>query len=434
MVWQREYTLEQYKTWLNTSISSDFGCDMDKAIAYFMTHAKQTLIQGYGVTASNLKSTYIPIMQKYIGSGSWVLFMAKCIAEGANGPSEFGWINQTYRSPDGPTACKQDAMYMKDTSLHKTYGFCQFSGLDGVNLNMPDGVKFFQGINPGTVGCHYMQTTLAGNACLWANSVAEAHQWGNPYDHCIDMIKAWGGDPFNGKAGTSGQGRDPQKQEGTGGGAGINMPKLPRAIHLEGSKFTFLGVTFTRYRDWLFITYPWDDIAGQNNSNAKEPTPSSGDREPSGSKIDKILARIDEVKDHNYIYNGNRPSQDPNKVGWADCSGMTGWITHDVLPEPWNGGKVSTINFYNYGMAHDLIIYKSDLKGLLNFKKWKAGDMVLFGEAPNIPPGGASHIAILGKDNMCYSMEPQGFIKNKIDYMLTYWWTNRPYAYVMRIK
>lgn len=434
MVWQRKYTMDQYKTWFNTSISSDFGCNEDKAITYFMSHAKPSLINGYGVTASNLKSTYIPIMKKYIGSGGWVLFMAKCIAEGALGPAGYAWINQTYRSANGAEACKQDSIYMSETSKHKTYGFCHSSTLDGIDQPMPDGAEFFKGINPGTVGCHYMQTTLAGNLCLWANSVAEAHQFGNPYDHCIDMIKAWGGDPFNGKAGSSGQGSAPQKQEGTGGGSGINFPKLPRAIHMQNSKFTFLGVTFTRYRDWLFITYPWDNITGQNNGNAKPPTESSGDREPTGSSVDKILARIDEVKNHNYIYNGNRPSQDPNKVGWADCSGMTGWITHDVLPEIWNGGQVSTLNFYNYMQSHNLMIYKSDLKGLINFKKWKAGDIVLFGELPNIPYGGASHVAILGKDNMCYSMEPQGFIKNKIDYMLTNWWTNRPYAYIMRIK
>lgn len=439
MAWQLKYSEQQYEKWLSMPITSDFGCSEDKAIDYFMTHAQASLINGYGVTKENLKSTYIPIIKKYVGSGSWVLFLAKCIAEGANGPTGFGWINQTYRSANGAEACKQDCIYMRNTADSKAWGLNQSSNLDGVyqKIPMPEGEKFWQKISTKTVGCHYMQATLAGNACLWANSVAAAHQWGNPYDHCIDMIKAWGGDPWDGKAGNSGQGSAPNNQYNQGGSSSLNFPKLPRKVYLNNSKFEFLGVKFKRYGNWLYITYPWDNLTG-STSNSKpggsgsKPNP---EIKPSSDKVKKVLDVIKyEYNNANYSYSFARPAGDPHKTGTTDCSGFVGFALKEIYPDVWNGGFISTQPILSYMRNLKSIVWSGNLTTLKNFNDYKPGDLIFFGEDPDIGPGPYSHVAIVGDDNDIYSQEPGGPFHKSISFMVNNWWTYRPYAYVARIK
>ena len=73
---KKEYTNEEYTKFLTTPYSSDFGISEDKIISTFMSSSSTAQKRSaYGVTADNLKSTYIPYIKKELGSGAYVLFL-----------------------------------------------------------------------------------------------------------------------------------------------------------------------------------------------------------------------------------------------------------------------------------------------------------------------------------------------------------------------
>lgn len=427
---KKEYTNEQYEKFLTTPYSADFGISEQKIIDTFMSSASTAQKRSaYGVTAENLKSTYIPYIKKELGSGAYVLFLLTVVAEG--GSASLGWINYTYRPINGMQALELDVAYIKHllTSKGKVNNWAPETGSCTLEQGAYD--TYNKTVN-GDIGRYYMVATLAGNACVWSNAWAQTQYFGNPYDLIIDTIKKYGGDPFNGKKGSGGPVKD---GGGNGGSAILDSIKLPRAIHMQSSKFTFLGVTFTRYRDWLFISYPWDNITGNNNSNQKPITPDSGSSSSNSDKVEKVMKELDKVKDKDFIYSNYRPAQNPLVSGATDCSGMDGWLLREVYPSLWNNGYTNTGIFLNFAKSHNLLIFEGNMNSIKSFNKWKAGDLILFGDEPSVGAGGASHVAIIGRDNStCYSQEPAGFIKRPISYMLNSWWSYRPYAYIMRIK
>lgn len=80
------------------------------------------------------------------------------------------------------------------------------------------------------------------------------------------------------------------------------------------------------------------------------------------------------------------------------------------------------------------IVWSGNLTTLKKFNDYKPGDLIFFGEDPDIGPGPYSHVAIVGDDNDIYSQEPGGPFHKSISFMVNNWWTYRPYAYVARIK
>lgn len=429
---KKEYTNEEYEKFLTTQYSSDFGISEDKVINTFMSSSSTAQKRSaYGITAENLKSTYIPYIQKELGSGAYVMFLLTVVAEG--GSASLGWVNYTYRPINGMLALKEDVAYIKNllTSKGKVNNWAPETGACTLEQGAYD---TYNKTVKGDIGRYYMVATLAGNACVWANAWANTQYFGNPYDLIIDTIKKYGGNPFSGEN-PKGTGGVVQDGGGNGGSAFVDKLKLPRAIYMQGSKFEFLGVKFKRYGNWLYITYPWDNITGQNNDKQQTITPETPDREPSTDNIEKIMKELDKVKEKDFQYSNYRPAQNPLVSGATDCSGMDGWLVRDVVPSLWNGGYTNTGIFLNYAKSHNLLVYEGNMNSVKSFNKWKAGDLILFGDDPSIGAGGSSHVAIIGRDNStCYSMETAGFIKRPINYMLNYWWSYRPYAYIMRLK
>lgn len=429
---KKEYSNEQYEKFLTTQYSSNFGISEEKVISTFMNASSTAQKRSaYGITVNNLKSTYIPYIKKELGSGAYVMFLLTVVAEG--GSASLGWINYTYRPINGMVALEADVAYIKNllTSKGKVNNWAPETGSCTLEQGAYD---TYNKTIKGDIGRYYMVATLAGNACVWSNAWANTQYFGNPYDLIIDTIKKYGGDPFSGKNG-KGSGGVVQDGGGNGGSAIIDKLKLPRAIYMQGSKFEFLGVKFKRYGNWLYITYPWDNITGQNNDNQKPITPETADREPTTNNIEKIMKELDKVKDKDFKYSNYRPAQSPLVSGTADCSSMDGWLVREVAPSLWNGGYTNTSVFVNYAKSHNLLIFEGNMNSVKSFNKWKAGDIILFGDDPSIGAGLSSHMAIIGRDNStCYSMEPAGFIKKPISYMLNYWWSYRPYTYVMRFK
>lgn len=427
---KKEYTNEQYATFLTTPYSSNFGISEEKIISDFMSSSSTAQKRSaYGLTAENLKNKYIPYIKKELGSGAYVLFLLTVIAEG--GSANIGWINYTYRPINGMQALQADVSYIKN--LLETKGKVNNWAPETGSCTLEQGAyDTYNRTVKGDIGRYYMVATLAGNACVWANAWAQTQYFGNPYDLIINTIKNHGGDPFNGKRGT---GDVNSGKSGNGGNQIIDISKfLPRKVYLNSSKFRVLGITFKRYGNWLYLTYPWDNITGTINK-LKPITPDSGNDKNDDSKVEKIMKELDKVKDHDYSYSNARPAKDPNTTGYTDCSGMDGWLVREVYPSIWNSGYTNTAVFLNYAKAHNLLVFSGSMVQARSFNKWKAGDLVIFGNEPTCGAGLYSHVAIIGRDNStCYSMEAAGFIKRPISYMLNNWWTPQPYFNIMRIK
>ena len=100
---KKEYSNEQYEKFLTTQYSSNCGISEEKVISTFMNSSStEQKRSAYGITADNLKSTYIPYIKKELGSGAYVMFLLTVVAEG--GSASLGWINYTYRPINGMVA------------------------------------------------------------------------------------------------------------------------------------------------------------------------------------------------------------------------------------------------------------------------------------------------------------------------------------------
>lgn len=212
----RNYDMETYKKFLNTSASADnmFGLSDEQIISWFMSQpGARPVINSYGVNASNLASTYIPLMREY--GVSPVFFLMYTVTEGGGAGN---WINHyLYDSGnDGVTCIRADLAYLQ--TMSKTWY--------PVALTAPECPSSYED-NPGACQAFYetcgdwsianliMPSTMAGNAWVWCygwctsniSSRPPGCYFGNPYDTMIANILDMGGS-FDGISGGGG-GKDP---------------------------------------------------------------------------------------------------------------------------------------------------------------------------------------------------------------------------------
>lgn len=430
MVYKKEYTDKQYRKWLYTPFSSSFGVSEDKVLNWFFKR-HPPIINRFGLTKSNMKNTYLKLVKKELGSGAYVTFLGILVAEGATGG--IGWINNIQRFGSPYQQLKEDLNKMKGAIKHPHSFPINDSAPEtgGTRLNKV-AYEIYKHLPSGSIGGYYMTFTLAGNACCWANAWARTQYFGNPYDQIIDMIKSLGGKPFNGK-----------NEGGTGGNGGTGLeglPNLPRAVYLNNSEFTILGVHFKRYKNWLFIHYPFNINGSFSGSD------SSSDSGTVSSKVKKEQKIVKSFGSKRFVYEQYRPQRDPNQVGWADCSGLAGWIMHTVYPAMWNHGYINTGTILAYAKAHKLVLwhgsqYEFSRKQIKNIK---AGDFFVMGNEPSCGAGNYSHVVFCyeGSGAKAKVISQEGPFGARTTYrwpmtkFVNHWWpySEHPYFYHCRTK
>lgn len=436
MALRKKYTDNQYKKFLYTPYSSSYGCSEGKILNYFFTH-HPPIINNFGLTKSNMESTYIPLIKRRLGSGAYTVFLGYVVQEGATGG--IGWINNRARYGSPYQQLEQDLALIRSCGRNpKLFGLNQSAPETGFIPINATGKRIYNGLPKYSTGSFYMQLTLAGNACCWNSRAANGgYYFGNPYDGIIDMIKACGGKPFA---------RMNDGGSGTGGDSASGLDEkiqLPKSIYLNNSKFTFLGVHFKRYKNWIFIKYPFADLLNVNRSGNHPDSGTSGaGKDTDKSKLEKALKQYYYLCGRNYEYANRRPQQNPRVVGWADCSGMVGYILHTVYPRMWAGGYINTATMYNYASSHNLIVWHGSQTQLIrDMDVVKQGDFILMGNTPNTGAGLASHVVWVyggsGASAKVCSMEGPGWLKHPLHYFLKNWWlpySEHPYMYVCRLK
>ena len=432
MTAKKQYTDAQYKKFLYTPFSSSYGCSEDRIINWLLS-AHPPIVSNFGLNRSNLKNTYFPYIKKHLGKGAYTIFTGILCAEGATGG--IGWINYTARYGSPYNQLKQDVVYIKGLLRSKYAGLNQWAPEMGhVSVNAT-GQKIFRGLPKYSTGMYYMQATLAGNICCWnsyyTNGPAGSYP-GNPYDYIINMIKKCGGKPFAGlNDGGSGTG-------GNGGSGSDELIKLPKAVYLNNSEFSVLGVHFRRYRNWLFIKYPFN-VSGVGGDGG------SGGSDAKGSSEDlykKVLKVYNATHGHGLVYRMWRPAGDPDKTGWSDCSGMVGWLFHTIYPSLWNYGRINTGTILAFAKRKNAVVWHGSQAELIkHMDVVKHGDYIVMGNEPTCGAGIYSHVVWCyegdGANAKICSMEPAGWLKHPLHYFLKNWWvpvTEHPYMYVCRLK
>lgn len=420
MAFRKEYTDAQYKTFLTTPFNSDFGISLDKALNYFWAHPPMNLVAsgtGEGLTRDNLKNEVIPIVQSILGKSAYVMFLCICMNENASG---LGFIAYTRRYGTRAQDCRDDCHYINNL-LSGNYPLNTSAPETGGASMSGTAYSILKACKKGDIGKYYMCATFAGNYWCWHTSNVWNTYFGNPYDQCIDKIKAMGGNPFGGGGSHGGAG-------GQGDGGLIN---LPHTVYLNNSRFSVLGVKFRRYRNWLHISYPAGlNVSGAGGADDSESTPSN-------EKVKRELEVYNnDIKGHNYYYAGVRPARNPKSVGYTDCSGLVGWILHTAYPGAWNGGYVNTQTLYDYFKSKGCVIWQGSQQQFLNsgeYKKMKAGDFVIMGRT-GFGAGLSSHTAFCYDDNgNVVSQEGQGTLRHPIHYYITAWWTP-PFKYFCLVR
>lgn len=431
MVYKKEYTNKQYHKFLETPFSSSYGCDEDKVIHYYLRN-HPPIVSNFGLNYNNLKNTYIPYVKKHLGKGAYTIFLGLQL-RGAEGPTGgLGWINHEARYGSPYNQLNQDVAYIKQLLNSKAWGVNHWAPETGSCTLEKDAYTTFSHLHKGDTGMYYMQATLAGNACVWNHAWSMTQYFGNPYDVIIDMIKACGGKPF---AGLNDGG------SGTGGNSGSGADetiKLPKAVYLNNSEFSVLGVHFRRYRNWLFIKYPFN-VSGIGDGG------SGGGSDAKGSSEDlykKVLKVFNATHGRGLAYQMWRPAGDPDKTGWSDCSGMVGWLFHTIYPSLWNNGRLNTGTILAFAKRKNAVVWHGSQAELIkHMDVVKHGDYIVMGNEPTCGAGIYSHVVWCyegdGANAKICSMEPAGWLKHPLHYFLKNWWvpvSEHPYMYVCRLK
>lgn len=215
---------------------------------------------------------------------------------------------------------------------------------------------------------------------------------------------------------------------------------MPKAIYLNNSSFTFLGVHFSRVRNWLFIKYPFSDLLGNGSSSSEGGSSSSSGGSGDSAKYKKAKKIFDYLSGRGYVYANIRPQRNPRAVGWADCSGMVGYILHTVYPRMWAGGYINTSTILQYCRAHKMVAWHGSQNQLIkHMSVVKQGDIIVMGADPSCGAGLMSHVVWVysgnGANAKVCSMEGNGWLKHPLHYFLKNWWLpHKPYMYVCRLK
>lgn len=219
MVIYKKYTNEQYAAFFKNAFNGNYNYTEEKMADWFMAqHGAQSVIGSYGITKSNLLSTYIPILKSKL-NGGYFMFLAICVQEGGGAGN---WINHyMYDTSSSPAQCMRDDCDYINSILYNMGTHVALSanevngGLRVPEDNPGEAEKVLSQCPGGTVGRYYMPATMAGNAWVYATNWCKTHQYpapgayfNNPYDVIIDLIKSAGADPFNGAGGSTGGGGD----------------------------------------------------------------------------------------------------------------------------------------------------------------------------------------------------------------------------------
>lgn len=442
----KERKTEDYIKWLQSSFSSDFGCDYNKVLAYVSkTSSWNARLSGEGVNNTWWTKTAVPYIKSQLGEGAWVMFMGIVMAEGYS--RGLDWINHTTQSGGAFDSIKYCCSYIKGLIYSHAYPVAATDYFGGIMSPMPGKAECQKALNTmpnGSIGRYYMCATLAGNAWVWSPNWSNNSKYGNPYDQIMDMINACGGNVAKGNNASSSGSTD------SGSGSGNFMQDLqsalasgeesfknfidklfPKAVYLNNSTFHVLGMTFRQYRHYMYIRYPWDNYQGNGSGSG-----SGGDGSNTNGWYQEMVAELNKIKgkQHSFTYENIRPQQDLTKVNWADCSGFVGWLARKPFPKLWNNGYTNTATMkpqFN-GSIGKVIVEGSQSYVLSQIDKLKAGDFFLMGDTSACGAGLSSHVAWCETPDKVWSMEGQGLLCYSAKYFLSTWWSPKPYMSICR--
>lgn len=196
----KKYPTKTYESFLQDSFNNNYGIS-EEAIAKYFVKSGTYVVGQYGVTVSNMLSTYIPTLKAGL-NGGYVFFLLYCITEGGGAGN---WINH-YTHDTGSTGleCMQDDIdYLN--SLTKDYPPAKYdpgvlNGTQYVDDVTGATDKFWSKVKDKTIGALWIPSTMAGNSWVWGTKWTLAHQgnkpncyFGNPYDTYLKMVSDLGG-------------------------------------------------------------------------------------------------------------------------------------------------------------------------------------------------------------------------------------------------
>lgn len=417
MVVYKEYTNGQYKKFLSHKMGANFGISEQTFLDKFMRlpFSAKSPFTTYGVTRKQLEDSYIPLLKSILGGYVWFLLYSYQEGGGAG-----NWINHYGNDTSStPYGCmRDDAKYLVNIS-HR-HGSPAMSAPEVFNWtpyteDTPgETAKTLNSMGNGTIGRAYMQSTMAGNAWVFGTKWCEANQgsappyvyFGNPYDGIIDLIKKMGGDPFGDNDTDSSPKGDshPKNPQST-------KPKVVKKngihkgyVYLNGSLFATGnddGIKFTRYGNILFLE-PGEQEAVDANTNNGGDAKESGkeaDKTPTDKKWEKIKKEIDRIKNSHggqYTYANIRPQQNPTVCGWADCSGMVGFVIRNVFPQVWNNGYLHTGTIYQAFKKMGKVVWAGPVSEMpSHYKDVKKGYLIEMAQDMTFGAGLYSHVGIM---------------------------------------
>lgn len=235
MVSYKTYTDEQYQKFMSTKYSETYGISNKKLASWFMGQAgAHAVISSYGVTESNLLSTYIPKIKEY--GISPVLFLTYVVSENGGAGN---WINHYGQdtSTGGLNTLVDDLKYCK--GLIDNYPNFDVAMTAPEVAGTPPASSIekcrqaYKKVGKHSIGAIIIPSTMAGNAWVYAEQwclenqgpSAPAVYFGNTYDVMIKGIKELGGKPFDGSS-SGGDGGD----GGDGGSTTVD-----KDVHIDNS-------------------------------------------------------------------------------------------------------------------------------------------------------------------------------------------------------
>ena len=421
----KEYTYDQYSKFLSHKLNDDFGIKESDFLDKFM-QLKFTPISPfttYGVTRKQLEDDYIPLLKSILGG--YVFFLLYSFHEGGG---QGNWINHYPGDTDStPYGCmRTDAKYLLNVShMHGSPTMSAVEVMGGAPYveDIPGSTtKMLNSMANGTIGRAYMQSTMAGNAWVFGTAWCNAHQgsapplvyFGNPYDDIIDLIKQMGGDPFgNSSSGSRSSSphfrsdRQPRNPQSTKPKVIAKHGVHKGYIYPIGSRFAVSNgdnISFTKYGNSLFLLpgAPKEaDPATSNGGDAKE-SGKEADKTPPETKWQKIKKEIDRIKNNNggqYTYAGIRPQPNPITSGYADCSGMIGYVIRNVYPQVWNNGYLNTATIYQDFNKMGKVVWAGSVSELPNhYNDIKQGYIIEMSDTMSFGAGLYSHVGIMLDD------------------------------------
>jgi hypothetical protein len=217
----KNYTTEQYTTWLQQPFSNNYGISENTIADWFMgQNGSYAVRHSYGVTRENLLNTYIPKLKELLGG--YVFFLCYTVTE-AGGAGN--WINH-YASDTSSTGLGcliDDCNYLlKINNENHPPSMSAPEVFAPAVEDVPGTIqKVYNECPNNSIGKVFIPSTMAGNAWVYATKWCTANQgavpyvyFGNPYDSIIATIKSLGADPFKkGEQKATEQTQENQKKE-----------------------------------------------------------------------------------------------------------------------------------------------------------------------------------------------------------------------------